>query len=83
MLLPNQNAIARTSHAGSYQELNLGALPQAKACTPCVRLGGGRRCLNLPIFGRKCFNVPYLGSWKFCCRTRWGWPPIKCGIRRC
>lgn len=57
--------------------------PQAQVCTPCVQVGGGRWCVNLPIFGRKCFTVPSLGRWRACCRTRWGWPPVTCGISRC
>jgi len=60
-----------------------GVMPQASVCTPCVQVGGGRWCINLPIFGRKCFNVPNVGRWKACCRTRWGWPPVSCGISRC
>jgi len=60
-----------------------GVMPQAAACTPCVQVGGGRWCINLPVFGRKCFNVPSLGRWKACCKTRWGWPPVSCGISRC
>jgi len=57
--------------------------PLASVCTPCLQIGGGRWCVNLPIFGRKCFNVPGLGRWKACCRTRWGWPPVSCGISHC
>lgn len=60
-----------------------GVAPQASACTPCVRIGGGRWCITLPVFGRKCFNVPSVGRWRACCRTRWGWPPVTCGISRC
>lgn len=60
-----------------------GVTPQAQVCTPCVQVGGGRWCINLPIFGRRCFNVPSIGRWKACCKTRWGIPPISCGISRC
>jgi len=60
-----------------------GVLPQQRICTPCVQIGGGRWCINLPIFGRKCFNVPNVGRWKACCRVRFGFPPVSCGISRC
>jgi hypothetical protein len=58
-------------------------LPQASACSPCLNLDPGRFCLDLPVFGRRCVNIPSLGRWKVCCRTRWGWPPISCGVSRC
>jgi hypothetical protein len=60
-----------------------GVSPQAQICTPCLQIGGGRWCVNLPIFGRKCFSVPNVGRWKACCRARFGWPPVSCGISRC
>jgi hypothetical protein len=85
MLLPGQRpAIARPAHAGAFEErADGGVYPQVKVCTPCVRVGGGQWCFNLPIIGRKCLNVPSLGTWKACCSTRFGWPPVTCGIQRC
>ena len=41
------------------------------------------RDFNLPIIGRRCLNVPSLGTWKACCETRFGWPPVSCGLQRC
>ena len=55
--------------------------PQAKLCTSCVRIGG-RWCFKL-LGKRKCLNLPYFGRWRGCCWTRWGWPPVKCGIKQC
>ena len=85
MLLPMQRpAIARPAHAGSFAERGEGGVaPQLRVCTPCVRVGGGRWCVNLPIFGRKCINVPALGTWKLCCSPRFGIPPVSCGLSRC
>lgn len=56
---------------------------QARVCTPCVQVGGGRWCVNLPIFGRRCLNVPNVGRWKFCCRSKWTPPFVSCGLSRC
>ena len=91
MLLPKQNAVERMMHAGTFQETYLtqhfllpqGLHPQASFCTPCLRVGGGKWCVNIPVFGRKCFSVPKLGTWKACCATKFGWPPLRCGISRC
>lgn len=60
-----------------------GVSPQVRICTPCVQVGGGRWCINLPVFGRKCFSVPSIGRWRACCRTRFGIPPVSCGLERC
>ena len=57
--------------------------PQASFCSPCLRVGGGKWCINVPVFGRKCFTVPKIGTWKACCATKFGWPPLSCGISRC
>jgi hypothetical protein len=86
MRLPTQSVPAyRSSVSSSAVALaeGGGVAPQASVCTPCVQVGGGQWCINLPIFGRKCFNVPSFGRWKACCRTRWGIPPVSCGISRC
>ena len=85
MRLPEQRpAIARLSHAGAFEErVQPGVLPQVRVCTPCIRVGGGRWCFNLPIIGRRCLNVPSLGTWRACCSTRFGWPPVTCGLSRC
>lgn len=69
--------------AAAYAPAQDGVLPQAAICTPCVQIGGGRWCFTLPIIGRKCINVPSAGRWKACCRVRFGWPPVSCGISRC
>ncbi len=85
MLLPLQRpAIARPVHAGSFDERAAsGVNPQFRVCTPCVRVGGGRWCVNLPIVGRKCLNVPSLGTWKACCKSVWTPPFVSCGLSRC
>ena len=85
MRLPEQRpAVARLSHAGAYEaRQEPGVSPQVKVCTPCVRVGGGGWCVNLPIVGRKCFTVPSLGTWKACCSTKWTPPFVSCGISRC
>jgi len=57
--------------------------PQLRVCTPCVQVGGGRWCVNIPVIGRKCFNVPSLGRWKACCKTTWTPPFVSCGISHC
>ena len=57
--------------------------PQVCVSSPCLRLPSGRFCVNLPIVGRRCVNIPNLGSWRVRCCTRWGWPPVSCGIQRC
>lgn len=58
-------------------------VPQASVCSPCIRVGGQQLCVNLPIFGRRCLRVPFIGRWRLCCRTRFGWPPIRCGVQGC
>lgn len=85
MLLPGQRpAIARPAHAGAFAERAEGGVyPQVKVCTPCVRVGGGRWCVNLPVIGRKCLNVPSVGTWKACCKTTWTPPFVSCGLSRC
>ena len=60
-----------------------GVSPQLRICTPCIQLGGGRHCVNLGPFGRRCFTIPSLGKWHLCCKTRFGWPPVSCGVSRC
>jgi hypothetical protein len=60
-----------------------GVTPQIQICTPCVQVGGGTWCVNLPFFGKKCFHVPSLGRWHACCKTKFGWPPVSCGISHC
>ena len=57
--------------------------PQLCVNSPCLHLPSGQFCLNLPIVGRRCVNIPDLGSWRIRCCTRWGWPPVSCGIQRC
>jgi hypothetical protein len=85
MLLPERRpAIARLGQLGAFEEqAQAGVSPQVSVCTPCVRVGGGQWCFSLPIIGRRCLNVPNLGTWKACCSTRWGWPPVSCGLQRC
>jgi hypothetical protein len=58
-------------------------LPQACVSSPCLRLGGGRFCINLPLVGRQCVTIPGLGSWRIRCCVRFGWPPISCSVSRC
>lgn len=74
-------------YAGAHNATSAGGaravVPQASACSPCVQVGGGQFCVNLPFFGRRCLNVPSFGRWHICCSTRWGWPPITCGLSRC
>lgn len=60
-----------------------GVTPQVCVNSPCLRLPSGRFCVNLPILGRRCVNIPGLGSWRVRCCTRWGWPPVSCGVSRC
>jgi hypothetical protein len=60
-----------------------GVTPQLRICTPCVGLPSGRHCINLGPFGRRCVNIPNVGRWRVCCRTRFGWPPVSCGVERC
>lgn len=57
--------------------------PQICVSSPCLRLPSGRFCVNLPVLGRRCVNIPNLGSWRVRCCTRFGWPPVSCGIQRC
>lgn len=54
--------------------------PQLKVCTPCVNVGGSPYCVN--ILGKR-LCLPALGRWRGCCRTRFGIPPVTCGISRC
>jgi hypothetical protein len=58
-------------------------LPQACASTGCLRLGGGRHCLTLPIVGRVCVNIPRIGGWRIRCCLRFGWPPVSCSVESC
>jgi hypothetical protein len=86
MRMPTQSRPADRSdsaqaHLAAWKEA--GVSPQQQVCTPCVQIGGGRWCVNLPIFGRRCFTVPSVGRWRACCRFRLGIPPISCGISRC
>ncbi len=86
MQLPTQSRPAdrsfRSAAVWTSQE-ETGVTPQQRVCTPCVRVGGGRWCVNLPIVGRRCFSVPGFGRWRACCRIRLGWPPVTCGLSRC
>ena len=68
---------AHNSRAGG------GVSPQVCVGSPCLRLPSGRFCVNLPILGRRCVTIPRLGSWRVRCCTRFGWPPVSCGIARC
>jgi hypothetical protein len=54
--------------------------PQLKICTPCIQVGGEPYCVT--ILGKR-ICLPALGRWKGCCRTVWGWPPVRCSIDRC
>jgi hypothetical protein len=60
-----------------------GVSPQLCVGSPCLRLPSGRFCVNLPILGRRCVTIPSLGSWRVRCCTRFGIPPVSCGIQRC
>lgn len=57
--------------------------PQVCVGSPCLRLPSGRFCVNLPILGRRCVTIPSLGSWRIRCCTRFGIPPVRCGVQRC
>ncbi len=82
MMMPPQLApVDRSISMAVYDPAFAGVSPQIKACTPCIRIGG-RWCIRL-IGRRWCVNLPYFGRWKACCWTRWGWPPVKCGIQQC
>ncbi len=86
MRMPTQSQPAdrsMSSFAGAAAWSEPGVAPQLSLCTPCVQVGGGRKCFTLPFFGNKCFNIPNFGRWKACCKTRWGIPPVTCGISRC
>jgi len=84
MMMPIQSPpTLRTGNSTPYSEPVPGVTPQLKVCTPCIRVGGGRWCVRLPVLGRKCFRVPGLGSWKACCRTTWLPPFVRCGLSRC
>ncbi len=81
MLLPPQmQPVQRGISLGAFNP-PAGVQPQIKVCTPCVRIGG-RWCIRL-LGKRWCVNLPYFGRWKACCWTRFGWPPVKCGIQQC
>lgn len=58
-------------------------VPQQCASTPCIQVGGGRVCVNLPIVGRRCVNVPSAGRWRIRCCLRFGIPPVSCSVQRC
>jgi hypothetical protein len=60
-----------------------GVSPQLCASSPCLHLQPGRFCVNLPVLGRRCVTIPSLGSWRVRCCTRFGIPPVSCGIQRC
>jgi hypothetical protein len=60
-----------------------GVVPQVCVSSACLRVPSGRFCVNLPILGRRCVNIPSLGSWRIRCCTRFGIPPVSCGIQRC
>jgi len=73
------------SFATDYSPPRSGAVvtPQVCVSSACLRLPSGRFCVNLPILGRRCVTVPGLGSWRIRCCTRFGFPPVSCGISRC
>lgn len=84
MRIPKQSDSAiREPSADRRVAFNDGVAAQLRVCTPCVRIGGGRWCVNLGPFGRRCFRVPGIGRWHACCRTRFGWPPVSCSLSRC
>jgi hypothetical protein len=59
-------------------------LPQACACTPCVTVGGGRRCFTIPVINKRvCVNIPSFGRWKVCGCVKFGWPPFSYKLQRC
>lgn len=80
MVPPQLQPVYRTISMAAYDP-SVGIGSQVKLCTSCVRIGG-RWCIKL-LGKRWCVNLPYVGRWKGCCWTRWGWPPVKCGIRQC
>jgi hypothetical protein len=92
-MLPTMNAEAslygRAAHVFAAEgtadgEPRAGAVtPQLCINSPCLRLPSGRFCFNLPFFGTRCVNIPNLGGWRLRCCTRWGWPPVSCGLQRC
>lgn len=57
--------------------------PQICVGSPCLGLPSGRFCVRLPVVGRRCVNIPSFGRWRVRCCTRFGWPPVRCGISRC
>jgi hypothetical protein len=57
--------------------------PQVCVSSACLRLPSGRFCVSLPILGRRCVTIPRLGSWRIRCCTRFGIPPVSCGIASC
>ena len=81
MTLPPQSKPVERSFTAQAYLGEVGVTPQARLCTPCVRIGG-RWCVRL-LGKRWCVNLPYFGRWKACCWTRWGWPPVKCGVKQC
>jgi hypothetical protein len=84
MRLPKQSVAAvRSPSVDEVVGFNEGVAAQLRICTPCLGLPSGRVCFNLGPFGRRCVTIPNLGRWQFCCRTRFGWPPVSCGLSRC
>lgn len=71
--------------AGHFGYASEGAsvIPQVCVGSPCLGLPSGRFCINLPVVGRRCVNIPSFGRWRIRCCTRWGWPPVRCGVARC
>ena len=82
-------SLGETSEYNQTMELflpwadNTAVLPQVCVNSPCLQLPSGRFCIRLPIVGRRCVTIPNLGRWRVRCCTRWGWPPVRCGIQRC
>jgi len=92
MALPRMNAEAALSRpqdfqgfATDYSKPQSGGLVTPQVCVsgPCLRLPSGRFCVSLPILGRRCVTIPGLGNWRVRCCTRFGIPPVSCGISRC
>jgi hypothetical protein len=91
MAMPTMNAEAALYRApdrfgsdhAAHAALGKGVIPQLCVGSPCLRLPSGRFCVNLPILGRRCVTIPSLGSWRIRCCTRFGIPPVSCGLQRC
>jgi len=64
-------------------EAKAGVSPQFCVSGPCLGLPSGRFCVTLPILGRRCVTIPSFGRWRVRCCTRFGWPPVSCGISHC